>query len=267
MEQRLAGGRNLGATRVGDTVRRQAAAQTPAVAALLRHLQAVGFTRAPRWVGIDESGREVLTYLPGLTTGSTRPWPAWARSDNALVQVGEWLRDYHAAARSFDPPADPHWFGGRDELGPGEVVIHHDAAPYNVIWAPTPSPGDPDAGQLVGFVDWDLAHPADPLQDLAFVAYSWVPFTARDIAAGDGFDPDTDRLARLRLLLDAYGWTGTSDRVLLAVRHRAAEHAAGLRTAADDGWEPARDLVAEGVADDFDRAVAELDALGLHPAP
>ncbi|MEW9266609.1 aminoglycoside phosphotransferase family protein [Kineococcus endophyticus] len=255
----MAGGRNDGAVRAGNTVRRATGSHTPAVHALLRHLRAVGFTRVPEVLGIDEQGREVLTHLDGETIGDRRPWPAWAHSDAALTATGRWLRAFHDASRSFVPPPDARWFGDHDELRPGEVVGHHDAAPYNAVWRPAPSPDDSEAGELVGFIDWDLAGPALPLRDLAFVALSWVPLTARDTALGDGFAPDTDRPRRLCLLLDAYGWEGSTADVLDAVRERALQHAAGLRTAAADGYGPAVALVAEGVADDFERAVAELD--------
>lgn len=272
MEERLAGGRNDGAVRVGGTVRRRAGSQTPAVQALLLHLEAVGFTGAPRALGLDEQGREVLTHLEGLTVGAARPWPAWTHSDAALVAAGRWLRRFHAASASFVAPPGARWFGGRGAVGPGEVVGHHDAAPYNAVWIPaavdpTPAAADPGAGELVGFIDWDLAHPAPPLRDLAFVALTWVPLTARDVAAADGFPRDTDRGRRLGLLLDAYGWTGSVAEVLAAVRERATEHAAGLRAAARAGYGPAVDLVAEGVADAFDRAVSELDAAGPELLP
>jgi hypothetical protein len=89
---------------------------------------------------------------------------------------------------------------------------------------------------------------------------TWVPLTSREVATADGFPPHDDRSRRLRLLLDAYGWSGTVREVLSAVRQRALEHGAGLRSAADAGYGPAAALVAEGVADAFDRAVAELDA-------
>ncbi len=259
MEQRLPGGRNDGAVRVGHTVRRPSGSHTPAVHALLRHLEAAGFTGAPRVLGMDDQGREVLTYLEGSTIGEARPWPAWAHSDAALVAAARWLRDFHAASRTFVPPPGARWFGDRSELGPGELVGHHDAAPYNAVWRPEPTSTDPSAGVLVGMVDWDLAGPADPVRDLAFVALTWVPLTARDVAAADGFPPGADRGARLGLLLDAYGWAGTTTEVLTAVRQRALEHAAGLRAAASGGYGPAVDLVAEGVADAFDRAVTELE--------
>jgi hypothetical protein len=62
------------------------------------------------------------------------------------------------------------------------------------------------------------------------------------------------------LLLAAYGWGGSTAEVVDAVRERALQHAAGLRRAAADGYGPAVDLVAEGLADAFDRAAVELDA-------
>lgn len=259
VEERMPGGRNDGATRSGQTVRRPAGDHTPGVHALLRHLRAVGFTRAPEVLGIDEQGREVLSYLDGETVGDHRPWPAWAHSEAALLAAGRWMREFHDAARTFTPPSGARWFGDHDELRAGEVIGHHDAAPYNAVWRPVPTASDPDAGELVGFVDWDLAGPSAPVRDLAFLALTWVPLTARDIAIGDGFPPSTDRPRRLHLLLDAYGWQGGTGTVIDAVRERALQHAHGLRQAAADGHGPAVALVAEGVADDFERAVVELD--------
>jgi hypothetical protein len=51
-----------GVVRTGDTVRRPAGPWTPAVHALLGHLRAAGFPGAPRPLGLDEHGREVLTF-------------------------------------------------------------------------------------------------------------------------------------------------------------------------------------------------------------
>jgi len=275
VEERLPGGRNDGAVRRGDTVRRTTGSHTRGVHALLDHLHNVGFHRVPRVLGIDEAGREILSYLQGLIIGEARPWPAWARSDGALVAAGSWLRDFHAASASFVPPEGAQWFGDHHALRAGEIIGHHDAAPYNAVWDPADDPGAETsdghsdtraAGRLVGFIDWDLAGPASPLRDLAFMALTWVPLTARDVAGADGFpaagndDVVAERGRRLRLLLHAYGWDGDIAAVLGAVRQRADEHAAGLRQAASDGYGPAVDLVAEGVADAFERAVSELDA-------
>jgi hypothetical protein len=51
--------------RVGQTVRRPAQPQSAAVADYLEHLRAAGFDGAPRFLGRDRSGRDVLDYLGG----------------------------------------------------------------------------------------------------------------------------------------------------------------------------------------------------------
>ena len=60
--------------RHGDTVRRPAGPWTPAVHALLNHLENAGFTGSPRVVGdgYDDRGREVVTYIPGEFATRTR---------------------------------------------------------------------------------------------------------------------------------------------------------------------------------------------------
>ena len=62
----LSGGRlTAGVVRVGDTVRRPTGPHSPFVHRLLRHLDAVGFEAAPRLLGVDEQGREVLSFIDG----------------------------------------------------------------------------------------------------------------------------------------------------------------------------------------------------------
>jgi hypothetical protein len=105
-EHRLAGGNTGGAVRIGDTVRRTPGAWTPSVHAVLQHLEAVGFDRAPRALGFDRQGREVLSFLPGNVVGDVRPRPKWVHSDKALPQVAGCLREFHGAIASFIPPSD-----------------------------------------------------------------------------------------------------------------------------------------------------------------
>src|SRR5688572_13902241 len=95
----LAGGNSATVVRVGDTVRRTQNPNSPAIHALLRHLEAQGFAGAPRLLGIDAQGREVLSFLPGTVSIGPDTW-----SDAAAHAAGLLLRDYHAAVRSFVPP-------------------------------------------------------------------------------------------------------------------------------------------------------------------
>ena len=65
-ETPLSGGRSRApVVRVGETVRRDLHANSAYVHALLRHLEDVGFTGAPRLLGIDEQRREILSFIAG----------------------------------------------------------------------------------------------------------------------------------------------------------------------------------------------------------
>src|SRR5215472_5023399 len=105
-EQRLPGGRSFGAVRVGDEVRRPAQPWTATVHSVLRYLEDAGFDGAPRA----------------------------RRSDDALRQVGAWLRRLHDATVTFRPAEDAVWFTGRT-CQPGLLIAHLDASPWNAVWA------------------------------------------------------------------------------------------------------------------------------------
>jgi Ser/Thr protein kinase RdoA (MazF antagonist) len=244
----LDGGNAGGAVRVGDTVRRAAGPWTPAVHALLAHLAGKGFDGAPRPLGFDARGREVLTFLAGETVGSTRPWPAWVHAEDTLLQVARWMRSFHRAAADFVPPPGSVWrMGG--QWARGLIVGHNDAAPYNAVWRD---------GRLAGFFDWDMAGPVSPEWDLAFAAFSWVPLHARHVVAREGFTDFEDRPRRMRLFLAGYGWTGSESAFLESVAARIQAHAAGVRDLAVRDPLFAR-IVAQGGADDLDAALAELE--------
>ena len=248
-EERLDGGNTGGAVRVGDTARRTAGPWTPAVHALLAYLASRDFAGSPRPLGLDGQGREVVTFLPGETVGSRRPWPGWAHDVGTLVQVARWLRGYHQAVADFVPPAGARWRMTGD-WAPGLVIGHNDAAPYNAVWRD---------GRLAGFIDWDFAGPVSPGWDVAYAAFSWVPLHARHVVAREGFTDFGSRPARLRVLLAEYGWTGATGEFLGIVRARICAHAAGVRSLAASGDPLFTRLAALGVANDLDTALAELD--------
>jgi len=76
---------------------RAAGPWTPAVHALLTHLAAESSPGAPRPLGVDDQGREVLTFMEGETVGGRKPWPAWTHAEDTLDQVARWMRAYHQA--------------------------------------------------------------------------------------------------------------------------------------------------------------------------
>jgi Phosphotransferase enzyme family len=247
VEIRLDGGNTGGAVRVGDTVRRTAGPWTPAVQALLAHLARQGFAGSPQPLGVDEHGREVLTFLPGETVGSARPWPAWVYAEHTLVQVAAWVRSFHQAVADYAPPADAVWrMGGR--WAPGLIIGHNDAAPYNAVWRD---------GRLAGFFDWDMAGPVTAEWDVAFAAFSWVPLHAEHVVAREGFSDFAGRPRRLQLFLTEYGWTGSMPAFLEVVAARIQAHVTSLRGLAAQDPVFAR-IVAQGGADDLEAALAGL---------
>lgn len=176
--------------RVGDTVRRPMRPTAAATHELLRHLERVGFTGAPRFLGIDDDGREVVSYVPGHAI--TAPTPAWALTDAALRSVGELLRRFHDALADFDPR--PHtWPVSAPTPFDTGIVTHNDPNLDNVVFRD---------GRAVALIDFDLAAPGSPVWDLAGAARFWAPLRA----TGDITDDRRHRqLDRLRILVDAYG--------------------------------------------------------------
>jgi mutator protein MutT len=176
----MAGGNVGGTVRVGRTVRRKTGPWTPAVHALLEHLASVGIAEAPRTLGVDDQGREALTYLPGAVAEQELPEPLLP-DEELLADAVRWLRRYHDAVAGFWHPGPWRNERGSAAASDGQIVCHHDFAPYNV--AATRSAG---GLRVVGVFDWDMAGPGTPLQDLAFAAWNWVPLARRlppDLAA------------------------------------------------------------------------------------
>ncbi len=178
-----------GVVRVGDTVRRPVGRWTPAVHDLLRYLESVGFAGAPRVLGFDEKGREVLTYLP------SDPEPNW--SDDALVAVGRLVRELEDALAGYVAPAGAVWL--HPPLGkraPSPHVAHGDLCPVNTMYRD---------GVPYGFIDWDLAGPATADYDLVSAAIGFVAIRPDRYWPRPGCPNAPDRPARLRIFCDAYG--------------------------------------------------------------
>jgi hypothetical protein len=248
-EHDLPGGNTVGAVRIGDVVHKRASPWTPTVHALLRHLEDAGFDGAPRALGFDGQGREMLTYLPGEVIGNRVPWPDWAFAGPTLVQVGHWLRRVHDATANFRPPRDERWFAG-GPMRPGLIVGHQDAAPYNAVV---------NGERLVGFFDWDTACPSSRELDLAFSAPSWVPRYPPSAARRLGFHHPQDRSRRLHLLLDAYGYDGDRHAFGAVVVQRARLQASVIRRMARAG-DPAS-IAPLPIADNLERSGSDVEAL------
>lgn len=68
---------------------------------------------------------------------------------------------------------------------------------------------------ITGLVDWDLAGPGRLIEDLAYVAWHFVPLHGEPMSGGAP-PPLADRPHRLRLLCDSYGLSRPERHTLVA---------------------------------------------------
>jgi hypothetical protein len=215
------GGNTTRVIRMGDTVRRAAGPWTTTVQSYLRHLRAVGMTGVPEPFGVDDRGREIVSFLPGAVANESEPW-LW--TDQILVDAGLLLRRLHDASAGY-APARATWRLPAHE--PAEVICHNDFAPYNLVF---------EGGHVVGVIDFDTASPGPRIWDLAYLAYRLAPYVAEETWHGT----DRQRRSRLEVLIDAYGADYTAAEVLEVMGDRLDELA---------GWTAARS--AESGRDDL----------------
>ncbi|WP_205863256.1 phosphotransferase [Planosporangium thailandense] len=188
-EQRLPGGFVTEVVRVGDTVRRQPAGNAEFVRRLLRHFERHRWPHAPRFLGVDAQGREILTFIDGFVAWREGDQPPAVRCADSLARVARLVREFHDLT------------AGTDLAGDREVVCHNDLSPKNTVYR------DLGAGlRPVALIDWDVAAPGDRVQDVAHVCWQYLNL-GPDVA-------DTAESARLvRLIADAYGLADRSSLV------------------------------------------------------
>lgn len=239
-EQPLVGGDVTdGVVRVGETVRRPVGAHSEMVHGVLLDLEEAGVDCVPRFLGIDEQGREMLSFIEGDV--ATRPWPTWVgdpevgasvagllrRLDDALVDLG--LPD-HAAVRSWPP-------GAPEPVGPVATFMgHRDVTPENVVFRD---------GRAVGIIDFDLLKPSSRVDEVANLLRWWAGWVAPEDR--DPVFEQVDPGERGRLLVDAYGLSDEDREWVVpvsisaarqswhAMKHRAEELGGGWRRMWDDG--------------------------------
>jgi len=188
-EYPLRGGSVSTVVRVGDTVRRQPGRRF--VRELLGFFERSGWGGAPRFLGVDEQGREILTFVDGYVPWQERDAPSAPSASGAsgvaaeasLVRVAELVREFHDLT------------AGTPLAGEAEVVCHNDLTPNNTVYS---------CGGVglrpVAFIDWDLAAPGRRIHDVAHVCWQYLGL-GPGAAAGPA--------ARgIRLICDAYRLDG-----------------------------------------------------------
>lgn len=216
----LGGDVTEGLVRVGDTVRRPVSDVSQRVRRLLDFLHSAGFEGAPRFLGIDDGGRDTLSFVPGDTAG--RPWPSWVAEESSAASVARLVRayddavqplgvpDWAAVVDAADPPGCPPSIAG-----PATFLAHMDITPENVVFRD---------GAAVALIDFDLMRPATRAEEVANLLLwwgAWMPEADREPVMRE-----VDSASRAAVLVDAYG-LGPADRTELV---RVA------RNAADRSW-------------------------------
>lgn len=178
--ERLPGGFVNEVVRLGSTVHRTAPEGAPFVRRVLRRFEEHRWPGAPRFLGVDEDGREILSYIDGHAAWEPAQPPDVSGRDS-LIRVAELVREFHDLT------------AGTALAGSAEVVCHNDLSPKNTIYR------DLGAGlRPVAFIDWDLAAPGERVADVALVCWQY-------LGLGPGITDPPEAARMVRVLADAYG--------------------------------------------------------------
>jgi len=161
---------------------------SPFVARLLDQFEALNVSWAPRYLGRDVLGRDVLTYLPGTVP------PKWRTfSDDQVCEASRLLRRFHDATRG-------------SELAAGSsVVCHNDPGPNNLVF---------QDDKPFAFIDFDMAAPGEPFEDLGYMAWAWC------ISSKAERQPAALQAAQVRALVDAYDVDAGREALVPAILER-----------------------------------------------
>jgi hypothetical protein len=183
----LTGGRVLrGVVRVGSTVRRPMPGDPDYVHGLLAHLERCGFEGAPRFLGVDSRGREIVSYIEGTTL----PHNGFRLGSGAIAAGARLVRQVH------DLTAGTEFAAG------SEVACHLNLSQPNFVFR---------AMIPIAIIDWDLMRPGTRVSNLADFLWAFVH---------PGVYDNDEAADMLRVAADAYGWTsgGLVDAMLTTVR-------------------------------------------------
>ncbi|MFD2680296.1 phosphotransferase [Bacillus seohaeanensis] len=238
-EEMLTGGNVSNVYRSGDTVRRELKSDSTKIHKLLKHLENKGFSYAPKFLGIDEKGREVLSFIEG--EAGNYPLKEYMWSNEALKEIAKILRHYHDAVSDF--PLSDEWKPIDNTPNNIEVVCHNDSALYNIIF---------NHEKPVGIIDFDIAAPGPRLWDIAYTLYTCVPLS-RIYHTETGevvyYSPshDVDRIKqRVKMFFEFYGIEGMEEDYLEMVLLRLEGLCKYMKRKASEGDNAFQKMIDEG---------------------
>lgn len=203
-EEVLTGGNVSNVYRSGNTVRRELKSGSDKIHRILKHLENKGFSYAPKFLGIDEKGREVLSFIEG--EAGNYPLKQYMWSDDVLIEIGKMLRLYHDSVSDFS--FDDSWKSIDNTPKPFEILCHNDFAIYNIIFYDE---------RPIGIIDFDVAAPGPRLWDIAYTLYTCVPLSRFYLSeTGEKIYYNSSQHAqhinqRVKLFFDSYGEEAEED--------------------------------------------------------
>ncbi|WP_026695481.1 phosphotransferase [Peribacillus kribbensis] len=242
-EERLTGGNVSIVTRLGNTVRREIKAGSSRIHKLLKHLEDKGFSYSPKFLGIDEKGREILSFIEG--EAGNYPLKEYMWSNDVLKEIAGMLRRYH------DSVSDLSWEAGWKPLDhtphPFEVLCHNDFAIYNIIFKNE---------RPVGIIDFDVAAPGPRLWDIAYTLYTCVPLSRYSLSHSgcDSSELAGRRKERVRLFFEAYGG-GMQENWLEMVLNRLEGLCKTMTRKANEGDPAFQKMIEEGHLEHYQKDI------------
>lgn len=159
--------------RIGNTVRRSLGRNSERTHSIYKALENAHFELSPRLLGIDEKGREIITYINGTNVSYS------SISMDMCVEAIKALRRFHDILA--DTPLK------KDQ----ETICHRDFAPWNLL---------KNGEQIVGIIDYDDAYPGKRVSDLAYACWTFL-----DIGSSSSERTDNEQIAAISLLVESYG--------------------------------------------------------------
>lgn len=167
----LFGGRSTqGVVRIDNTVRRPHKKESEFANSFLSFLQENGFEYSQRYLGQDESGRDIFEYIEGFVPDDI--------GNTTLDQLCEFMkivRRFHDLSLRFTRK--------------NQVICHNDLSPCNTVFVDN---------MPVAIIDWDSACVGERWEDLTYILWLWINIGSHDRA-------NIDILGQTKAALFAYG--------------------------------------------------------------
>jgi len=247
----LSGGSTNLVEKVGSVVHREVKGH-PMRHEYLLFLEGEGMPGVPRFLGLDERGREILAYLPGKTMGPDYPYDhPCLHSDQALRDMARFMRKLHDVSAGFLPRAiEGGWANPYFPGGGYETICHGDAAIWNFVFVDD---------RAAGLFDFDQAHPGGRCWDLASTLFSSAlpPYGGYDSSK---HAPEARR--RIGLFFDAYGMECPADMIALTVDFLQRNVCDGMAAGAAAGDKACAMQVERGDLAHYQNWVSHLKAHG-----